>query len=84
MGQFFNQPDFGTKAFPVAADYTTNVSNCALYIGTAPTGGGNLEVTLASSPSVSVTFKNLTSGSFLPCIINTIISGNVTDLVAIQ
>ena len=84
MGQFFNQPDFGTKAFPVAAGYTTDVSNCALYIGTAPTGGGNLEVTLASSPSVSVTFKNLTSGSFLPCIINTIISGNVEDLVAIQ
>tara|TARA_B110000902_G_scaffold159259_1_gene182521 strand:+ start:970 stop:1224 length:255 start_codon:yes stop_codon:yes gene_type:complete len=84
MGQFFNQPDFGTKAFPVAAGYTTDVSNCALYIGTAPTGGGNLEVTLASSPTVSVTFKNLTSGSFLPCIINTIISGNVTDLVAIQ
>ena len=30
MGQFNNQPDFGTNAFPVVAG-TTNVRNCALY-----------------------------------------------------
>lgn len=32
MGQFINQPDFGTNAFPVVAG-TTNVKNCALYMG---------------------------------------------------
>jgi hypothetical protein len=72
MGQFNNQPDFGTNAFPVIAG-TTNVRNCALYLGS----GGDIEVTLMGFPN----------GSFLPCIVNTIVTGantTVADIVAIQ
>ncbi len=82
MGQFINQPDFGTSAFPVVAG-TTDVKNCALYMGS----GGSIEVTLMGSPAVPVIFKNIPNGSFLPCIVNTIIVGGnttVADIVAIK
>lgn len=82
MGQFNNQPDFGTNAFPVIAG-TTNVRNCALYLGS----GGNIEVTLMGSPNIPVVFKNIPNGSFLPCIVSTIVTGantTVADIVAIQ
>lgn len=82
MGQFNNQPDFGTNAFPVIAG-TTNVRNCALYLGS----GGNIEVTLMGSPDIPVVFKNIPNGSFLPCIVSTIVTGantTVADIVAIQ
>jgi len=75
MGQFNNQPDFGTNAFPVVAG-TTNVRNCALYLGS----GGDIEVTLMGSPDIPVVFRNIPNGSFLPCIVNT----TVANIVAIQ
>ena len=82
MGQFNNQPDFGTNAFPVVAG-TTNVRNCALYLGS----GGDIEVTLMGSPDIPVVFRNIPNGSFLPCIVNTIVTGvntTVANIVAIQ
>jgi hypothetical protein len=82
MGQFFNQPDFGTKGFPVVIG-TTDVSNTALYIGT----GGSIEVNLIENPSVSVIFVNMPNGSFLPCIVSSIVVGantTVANVVAIQ
>ena len=82
MGQFINQPDFGTNAFPVVAG-TTDVKNCALYMGS----GGSIEVTLMASPLIPVIFKNIPNGSFLPCIVHTIVTGGnttVADIVAIQ
>jgi len=82
MGQFINQPDFGTNAFPVVAG-TTNVKNCALYLGS----GGNIEVTLMGSPNTPVVFKNIPNGIFLPFIVSTIVTGantTVADIVAIQ
>ena len=47
MGQFGNQPDFGTEAAAVTASdtisYATNVQRSCLYIGT----GGNVKVILS-------------------------------------
>ena len=82
MGQYFNQPDFGTKAKSVVIG-TTDVSNSALYVG----NGGNIEVFLIGSTDASVVFKNIPDGSFLPCIVSSIVVGGnttVTDLVAIK
>ena len=81
MGQFFNQPDFATVATPVVLG-TTNVKGSALYIGT----GGNIEVTAIGS-DVTVVFKNIPDGSFLPCVVKNIVAGantTVSDLIAIQ
>jgi hypothetical protein len=79
MGQYGNQPDFGTKALTTepAGSADTLVSgkylgNAALYVGT----GGDLLVTLAygeddgSSAKGSTFFKNVPSGSFLPIIVD--------------
>jgi hypothetical protein len=82
MGQFGNQPDFGTKGFPVVIG-TTDVSRSALYVGT----GGNIEVVLVGSPGTPVVFTNIPDGSFLPCIVSSIVVGantTVTNVVAIQ
>ena len=82
MGQYFNQPDFGTKAISVVIG-TTDVSKNALYVG----NGGSIEVFLVDSTSASVVFKNIPDGSFLPCIVSSIVVGSnttVTDLVAIK
>lgn len=49
--------------------------------------GGSIEVTLMGSPDIPVIFKNIPNGSFLPCIVHTIIAGGnttVADIVAIQ
>jgi|TARA_R100000479_G_C6294550_1_gene167891 hypothetical protein len=82
MGQFFNQPDFGTEAFPVTIG-TTNVNQCALYMGV----GGNIEVKLVGSRQTAVVFKNIPNGSFLPCIVSEIVAGantTVSEVIAIK
>jgi hypothetical protein len=81
MGQFFDQPDFATVASPVVVG-TTNVKGSVLYVGT----GGNIEV-IAIGSSSSVVFKNIPDGSFLPCVVKSIVSGantTVSDLIAIK
>lgn len=81
MGQFFDQPDFATVATAVVVG-TTDVRNSALYIGT----GGNVEV-IAVGSTASVIFKNIADGSFLPCIITSIVAGDgttATDIIAIK
>ena len=44
MGQFLNQPDFGTEAFDITPsdtiNSTTKLSNCILYVG----GTGDVKV----------------------------------------
>lgn len=79
MGQYGNQPDFGTKALSItptgdASSLDTGVylGNAALYVGT----GGDLLVTLAygvddgSSAGGATLFTNVPSGSFLPIIVD--------------
>lgn len=82
MGSYSNQPDFGSIAFPVVVG-TTDVRNSALYLGV----GGSIEVTLIGSVDTPVVFKNIPNGSFLPCIVETIVVGantTATDIVAIK
>ena len=79
MGQYGDQPDFGTKAnniFPTGDtnpenfNPSNNLNSAALYIGTGGTlycevVGGN------SSPGYTV-FSNIPSGTFFPVIVNRI------------
>ena len=48
MGQFFNQPDFGTEATAIAASdiiaANTNLNSSCLYVGTA----GDVNVIMTS------------------------------------
>ena len=78
MGSYSNQPDFGSIAFPVVVG-TTDVRNSALYLGV----GGSIEVTLIGSVDTPVVFKNIPNGSFLPCIVETIIAGGNTTATVI-
>jgi len=79
MGQFGNQPDFGTQAKRITAtgdatDITTgNPLNpaCALYVGT----GGDILVTVVGGNESSQTnettlFKNVPSGTFMPVMVS--------------
>ena len=80
MGQYGDQPDFGTKALTIVPQgIPKNVnapgqllSSAALYIGT----GGTLCATVvgdsdsgAASHGVTV-FKNIPNGTFFPVIVN--------------
>lgn len=80
MGQFGNQPDFGTQA--ITLDPTGDVTDittgqlinppCALYIGT----GGDLLVTVVggdvSAPysAEATLFKNVPTGTFMPVMVS--------------
>ncbi len=80
MGQYGNQPDFGTKALttdPTGSSDSpssgTYLGKAALYVGT----GGDLLVTLAYGDDGgafanggTTLFKNVPSGSFLPIIVD--------------
>jgi hypothetical protein len=95
MGQFGNQPDFGTEAKAVTAsntiNSTTNVKSSCLYVGT----GGDVNVILSGvtkadgTPPTSaeaISFKNIPDGSFLPVIVDYILSTGTTatDIIAIK
>lgn len=81
MGQFGNQPDFGTRAITLAPTGDPDTGNstgyfinppCALYIGT----GGDLLVTVvggdqnSSYTSAETLFKNVPSGTFMPVMVS--------------
>ena len=96
MGQFANQPDFGTFAASATKSDTigisTNLKSSCLYIGT----GGDVKVILAGVTGASgsglptageaVTFKNVPDGSFLPVIVDYVLSTGTTasDIVALK
>ena len=87
MGQFGNQPDFGTKVVTLVptGDADPNSNNpgyfinppCALYIGT----GGDLLVTVVGgddSPNYdqgATLFKNIPTGTFMPVMVSYVWSG---------
>lgn len=81
MGQYRGQPDFATEAVSVEIG-VTKIQDSALYIGT----GGDIEVVVVSG-SDPVVFKNIPNGSFLPVIVNSILTGantTVSDIIAIK
>ena len=95
MGQFFNQPDFGTTAdatLPVdTISAVTNKNGACLYIGT----GGDVKVIMNSkfgpngelpTAADAVIFKNIPDGSFLPVIVGFVLltGTTATDIIAIK
>lgn len=80
MGQFGNQPDFGTQAIALnpSGDAFDGLNRqsidppCALYVGT----GGDLLVTVVGSDETSglnnaaTLFMNVPSGTFMPIIVS--------------
>ena len=85
MGQYGNQPDFGTRAgrAPISGDPTdpktaTNLGSAALYIGTGGTlvcrvVGGNADYWNMEDPQSGYTiFYNIPAGTFFPVIVDCI------------
>jgi hypothetical protein len=76
MGQFGNQPDFGTRAKTIVPEGTpaggsTNLNSAALYIGLGGTlvcsvVGGNT----SSTGNGCTVFQNIPNGTFFPVIVN--------------
>ena len=96
MGQYGNQPDFGTEAVAVTAsdtiNNTTNIKRSCLYIGT----GGDVKVILSGvvgsggsglpTANEAVLFKAVPTGSILPVIVDYVLATDTTatDLVALK
>jgi len=96
MGQYANQPDFGTEAAAVTASDTisnaTDLKGACLYVGT----GGHVKVILAGvtgasgsglpTASEAVIFKNIPDGSFLPVIVSYVLATGTTatDLISVK
>jgi|TARA_B110000503_G_scaffold76601_1_gene118079 hypothetical protein len=80
MGQYGNQPDFGTEAFSVTANdtinTTTNLGGCILYVG----GTGNVKVLMAGKTQLgdAVTFTNIPDGTFLPIVVDYVLATGTT------
>jgi hypothetical protein len=83
MGQYGNQPDFGTRAktiFPQGLQVDNNgqdLKSAALYIGT----GGTLCVNVVGGNEGAVSnnttvFKNIPDGTFFPVIVNNVWEGD--------
>lgn len=88
MGQFGNQPDFGTEAAAVTPSDTVNVTtklnSSILYVGTT----GDVKVLIAGETNSlnAVTFKNVSSGTFLPIVVDYVLSTGTTatDIIRVK
>jgi hypothetical protein len=88
MGQFLNQPDFGTEAATVAAsdtiDSTTKLNSSVLYVGT----GGSVKVLMAGKREVgdAIIFANVPDGSFLPVTVDYVLATGTTasDIISLK
>jgi hypothetical protein len=91
MGQYGNQPDFGTRAMGIIptgniSDQPANLqflNSAALYIGTGGTlvcrvVGGNYDY--ATGQTTQSTFKNIPNGTFLPIIVDYVYANNDDEL----
>jgi 2-methylisocitrate lyase-like PEP mutase family enzyme len=98
MGQYGDQPDFGTTALTITPTGSPGVSagqklnSAALYIGT----GGTLCATVVGSPDIGAAsqnvtvFKNIPNGTFFPVIVDYVwidddngVSTTCADIVAL-
>ena len=88
MGQYGNQPDFGTRAqivTPTASvgSQSVNLNSAALYIGTGGTlvatvTGGSLD---ANGQDIGYTiFTNIPNGTFFPVIVDKVWNGDGGDI----
>jgi hypothetical protein len=82
MGQYGNQPDFGTRALTISPQgnpgdsgiYRQPLNSAALYIGT----GGTLICSVVGGPDPGAAnenatiFKNIPNGTFFPVIVNNV------------
>jgi len=78
MGQYGDQPDFGTRALTIDPEGSPSgspgkkLNSAALYIGT----GGTLCATVVGPPDVGAAnanvtvFKNIPNGTFFPVIVD--------------
>ena len=88
MGQFLNQPDFGTQAATLAASDTisqaTNLNSSVLYVGT----GGSVKVLMTGKREVgdAIIFANVPDGSFLPVTVDFVLSTGTTasDIISLK
>ena len=88
MGQYGDQPDFGTRAAAVTitgnpSDTSTavNLNSAALYIGTGGTlicrvVGGNANLYSADVQSGYTVFTNIPNGTFFPVIVDAVWQGD--------
>lgn len=84
MGQYGNQPDFGTRAAtatptgdPSDVSTAVNLNSAALYIGTGGTlicrvVGGNANLYSADFQSGYTVFTNIPDGTFFPVIVDAV------------
>ena len=94
MGQFGNQPDFGTRAatviptaYPEDSAVAINLNSAALYIGTGGTlvcrvVGGNANIWSPPNEQSGYTiFNNIPDGTFFPVIVSAVYEsdGDVTS-----
>ncbi|MFY8170612.1 MAG: hypothetical protein ACOVK2_05805 [Candidatus Fonsibacter sp.] len=89
MGQYGNQPDFGTRALTIVptGDQPNgtpgqNLNSAALYIGT----GGDLVVSVVGGDGNSgysgiTIFKNIPDGTFFPVIVNNVWATYDSDIL---
>ena len=86
MGQFLNQPDFGTQAAACTPSDTvsaaTNLNSSILYVGVV----GDVSVIMAGKRSGAITFKNVPGGSFLPITVDFVLATNTgaSEIIAIK
>jgi hypothetical protein len=86
MGQYGNQPDFGTRAGyviptgdPINDVQGINLGSAALYIGT----GGSLACTVIGGndgPNNTTIFRNIPNGTFFPVVVSNVWAGLDGDL----
>ena len=91
MGQFFNQPDFATKAETAFPQKRTSalqgigfLDSACLYVGT---GGDIILIPAGGDPNISADykfFKNVPSGSILPVTVDFILTGFKNTLTTAQ
>jgi hypothetical protein len=87
MGQYGNQPDFGTRAAEVIPtgqsgtnDATIPLNSAALYIGTGGTLVCNVVGGNSNQPATSTVFYNIPNGTFFPVIVNCVYSSDNYDV----
>ena len=84
MGQYGNQPDFGTRAqniTPIGDNIPTGqkLNSAALYIGT----GGNLVCNVVGGNTDNdekTIFYNIPNGTFFPVIVDYVFTGDGGDV----
>ena len=96
MGQYGNQPDFGTEAAVVTPSdtigYATNIDRSCLYVGVA----GDVKVILSGvvgaagsgfpTATEAIVFKAVPAGSILPVIVDYVLATGTTatDMIALK